>query len=296
MTEKLFLTVATGKSGRGTAELLLKGGHRVRALVHREDDRSRALAEASAEVVVGGLPQPLRDVGGPAGCERRLLLPPDRARPGRGDRDLRAGGHRGGVGSVVNMSQVCARREAVSDAARNHWLCERLLDRTNLITTHIRPTFFAEWLTLWWQKRDGEGCLRLPFGAGRHAPIAVADQSRVIAALLRDPEPHDRASYSLHGPVEMNHYDIAQAMSATLGLPVHYEPITIEEFAEAMAKRGASTYFIQHLTNVAIDYHNGVFAGTDDNVQRISGQAPLSVEQFVVENKTAFETGGPFAF
>ena len=35
-----------------------------------------------------------------------------------------------GVRSVVSMSQVSARREAASNAARQHWLAERLLDRS----------------------------------------------------------------------------------------------------------------------------------------------------------------------
>ena len=41
-------------------------------------------------------------------------------------------------------------------------------------------------------------------GAGRHAPIAGEDQAYVIAALLENPEPHDRKICPLVGPVEMN--------------------------------------------------------------------------------------------
>jgi NAD(P)H dehydrogenase (quinone) len=134
--------------------------------------------------------------------------------------------------------------------------------------------------------------LRLPFGEGRHAPIAAADQSRVIAALLLDPEPHDRAVYTLHGPVEQNHHDIARAMSTTLGIPVHYEPISVEEFARAMLERGHDEHLVQHLSNVAVDYQNGVFAGTNDNVEKLGGHPPLSVEQYVRENISAFETSG----
>lgn len=109
-------------------------------------------------------------------------------------------------------------------------------------------------------ERDGEGYLRLPFGAGRHAPIASADQSRVIAAL---------------------------------GFPVHYEPIGVDEFAAAMTVRGLPAHLVQHLSNVAVDYQNGVFAGMNDNVARIGGRAPLSVDAFVIAHKPAFETSGP---
>ncbi|MFE4831242.1 NmrA family transcriptional regulator [Streptomyces sp. NPDC056672] len=199
-----------------------------------------------------------------------------------------------GVRSVVNMSQISARREAGSNAARHHWLCERLLDRTGLLTAHIRPTFFAEWLTTWWEKRDSQGYLRLPFGDGRHAPITAADQSHVIGALLLDPEPHDRAALTLHGPTELNHYEIARIMSTTLGIPVHYEPVSVEEFASAMTERGLPPHLIQHLSNVAVDSQNGIFAGTNHVVEEIGHRTPLSVEQFVTEHRKDFDTSGPY--
>jgi len=292
MDQRLFLiTAATGRTGGGTAKVLLDGGHRVRVLAHRSDERSRALADAGAEVVFGDLHNlddmtaAVQGVSGAYFCHPIL--------PGLVEATVifAQAATEAGVRSVVNMSQISARREATSNAARQHWLCERLLDRTDLLTAHIRPTFFAEWLTLWWQKRDGEGYLRLPFGDGRHAPIAAADQSRVIAALLLDPLPHNRAAYSLHGPVELDHHEIAAEMAAALGFPVHYEPISVDEFASAMADRSMPAHRIQHLSNVAVDYQHGIFAGTNDIVEKLTGRAPLSVGQFAAS--ADFESSGP---
>ena len=56
MAQKKFLvTGATGASGVHTVEQLLGRGHQVRALAHREDDRSKRLQELGAEVVIGDL-------------------------------------------------------------------------------------------------------------------------------------------------------------------------------------------------------------------------------------------------
>jgi NAD(P)H dehydrogenase (quinone) len=292
--DRLFLvTGAAGRTGRATIDLLLRRGHRVRAMVRQEDERSRALAAAGAEVVradfldLDGMTSALREVSGAYFCYpiREGLI--------EATVNVAQAATEAGVRSVVDMSQISARRAADSNAARQHWLSERVLDRTGLLVTHLRPTFFAEWLTAWWELRDGEGYLRLPFGEGRHAPIASVDQAHVIAAVLADPEPHDRLVYTLHGPVELDHHDIAAMMSGTLGIPVHYEPISVEEFASAMTGRGHSAHLVQHLSNVAVDYRNGVFAGTNDNVEKIGRRVPLSVEQFVVENKSDFDTSGP---
>jgi NAD(P)H dehydrogenase (quinone) len=198
-----------------------------------------------------------------------------------------------GVRSVVNMSQVPARRDGRSSASRAHWLSERLLDRTGLLTTHLRPTFFAEWLMLWWEVRDGEGFLRLPFGTGRHAPIAVADQWPVIAAVLIEPEPHDHAIYPLYGPAELNYDEIADEMASVLGFPVRYEQVTVGEFAAAMAGHGLPAYLVQHLSNVAVDYQRGIFAGSNDLVAKIGGAEPLTVGQFVEHHRPRFDASGP---
>jgi len=54
--DRLFLIAgATGRTGQPTVGLLLGRGYRVRALVHREDERSRQLAADGAEIVVGDL-------------------------------------------------------------------------------------------------------------------------------------------------------------------------------------------------------------------------------------------------
>ncbi|MCC9157911.1 NAD(P)H-binding protein [Streptomyces parvulus] len=292
--DRLFLiTGATGKTGGGATRLLLERGHRVRALVHRNDERSQQLAAAGAEVVVADLHDLDAVTAAMPGVTSAYFCHPIRDGLVEATAYFAQAATDAGVHSVVNMSQISARAGAGSHAAQQHWLCERLLDRTSLLTVHLRPTFFAEWLTMWWERRNGEGYLRLPFGEGRHAPIAAADQARVIAALLLDPERHDRAIYTLHGPAELDHHDIAHAIAATLGIPVHYEPIGIEEFASAMTTRGLPTHLVQHLSNVAVDYRNGIFAGTSDVVAQISGQPPLSVAQFVLENQGAFDTSGP---
>jgi len=56
MSENLFLvTAATGKTGKSAVAALLERGLRVRALVHRVDDRADQLTALGADVVQGDL-------------------------------------------------------------------------------------------------------------------------------------------------------------------------------------------------------------------------------------------------
>jgi uncharacterized protein YbjT (DUF2867 family) len=150
-----------------------------------------------------------------------------------------------------------------------------------------------------------------PFTTGRHAPIAGEDQGRVIAAILQNPEPHRGEVYPLYGPVELTHDEIAGIVGRTLNRKIVYQSMPIEQWAEVVANasvgrparndaaslypeadrvsgRPGSEFLVQHLGEVAIDHTNGVFAGTNDLVEKIGGRAPLTVEAFVAKHRDAF--------
>jgi uncharacterized protein YbjT (DUF2867 family) len=196
------------------------------------------------------------------------------------------------VRSVVNMSQISARREATSNAAQHHWLAERLLDRSALVTTHLRPTFFTFFLNMFWTRDNDEGIYRLPFADGRFAPVDAADQAHVIAAILQNPDPHDRQVYPLVGPEELDWHGIAAKVQATLGIPVRYEPIDIPTFAADLTAGGASEFFVQHISSVAQDYRDGVFAGVNNLVEVIGGVKPITVEDYVAGTRSRFDASG----
>jgi uncharacterized protein YbjT (DUF2867 family) len=293
MASKILITGATGKTGGYAATKLLEQGHDVRTLVHRTGDRADRLAEAGAEVVVGDLLDIHALARATKDVEAVYLTYPIAPGLMEATATLLQAAEENGVGAILNMSQISARREAVSNAARQHWIAERLLDHFSGTVTHIRPTFFAEWLINFWDKTTGE--LRLPFADARHAPIASEDQGRVIAAILENPQPHAGKIYPLYGPVELNHYQIAEAMTRALGRQVTYVPIEIDQFRSTLEQRGLNAHLIQHLTNVAVDYRNGIFAGTNDVVRTLTGIEPLTVEAFVERNKQYFDGSANWA-
>ena len=291
---KTFLvTGATGVVGTYLTHLLLERGHHVRALVHRLDGRSEGLSAVGAQIVEGDLLDldsvcaATRAVDGayfsypiaPGLLEATAIFAQAAA-------DNR-------VGAIVNMSQKPARPEAGSNASRQHWLSERIFNQFPVPATHIKPTFFAEWLIGF---LEDDNALRLPFADGRHAPITGEDQAHVVAAILEAPEGHDDKEYPLYGPVEMNHTEIAEALSEALGQTITYIPISVEEFAQTLTNRGFGAHIVQHLSNVAIDYRNGVFAGTNDIVETIGKRKPTGVVEFAIRNKEFLVDNKPWAY
>jgi uncharacterized protein YbjT (DUF2867 family) len=296
-TEPLYLvTGATGNTGLPTVEFLRARGLRVRAFVHSIDERSKALEDLGAEIVEGDLLDFGSVSAAMVGVHAAYFCYP--IAPGgllQATALFAQAASEAGVHAIVNMSQISARREARSNTAREHWLAERLLDRTAMVTTHLRPTFFMEWLG-WYLVRQGSGgVFRLPFAEARFAPIHGRDQAKVIAAILQNPDPHDRQVYPLFGTEELDYHQIAAKAGATLGIPVRYEPIEIEQFAGGLLAGGATENLTQHLSSVAQDFRDGIFAGTNNLVEAISGSRPWTVEEYVSATREQFDTNGYYA-
>ena len=294
-TNELFLiTGATGKTGAHAVRLLRERSLRVRALVHKLDGRAARLGELGAEVVQGDLLDFPAVSAATAGVTAAYFNYPIAPGLVEATANFVQAASEAGVHSVVNMSQISARREAKSNAARQHWLAERLLDRSALVTTHLRPTFFMEWLNNFGVRAGNEGIFRLPMADVRHAPIAAADQARVIAAILQNPDPHDRQIYPLFGAEELDWHAIAAKVQDTLNIPVRYEPIEISTFAAGLTAAGASAHIVQHLSNVTQDYRDGVFSGINNLVEVIGGTKPTTVEEHVAATRADFDTDGRF--
>ena len=156
------------------------------------------------------------------------------------------------------------------------------------------------------------GLLHVPFGTGRHAPIAAEDQARVIVGIVENPGQHGGKAYPLYGPVEFTYQEIANVLSRVLGKEVQYKQVSIEtmlqmmasggqkppaghnaralygEFEQAPDRRAGDFFVIQHLREVVIDLQNGVFAGTNDLVETIGGRPATTLDAFIDKHRAAF--------
>lgn len=287
----ILVTGATGETGRHTVSALLGQGQSVRALVHKEDDRAEALRDQGAQVMVGDLLEHDDVIRASDGAAAAYFCYP--VRPGliQATAYFADAAKRANLEIVVNMSQISAREDSLSHAARDHWIAERIFDWSGAPTVHLRPTFFAQWL-LYAHTRTtllGEGVIDLPYGQGRHAPIAAEDQARLIAAILVSPAEHAGKTYPLHGPVELDQAGVAAAISKTLGKAIAYRPQTIAQYRQRLEAMGLPQFIIQHFCAIAVDYQNGIFAGEDEIIAKLTGQPPMSVEDFVAAHREAFE-------
>ncbi len=288
--ETYLVTGATGETGRSTVQILLDSGHAVRAMVHREDERAEALRRAGAEVVVGDLFEHDEAIRAAAGTTAAYFCYP--VRPGiiQTTAYFVDAAKRAGLKAVINMSQISAREDSKSHAARDHWIAERIFDWSGVPTVHLRPTFFSQWMLYPFVRKTiiENGIIDLPYGNGCHAPIAAGDQARLIAAILTAPAGHLGKTYTLHGPIELGQAGIAAAIGEVLGRKISYQPLTIPAYRARLETFGLPEFLIQHFCAIAPDYQNGIFSGKDKIIAEVTGKAPMTVQDFVASHRDAF--------
>jgi len=287
----ILVTGAAGKTGVAVVERMLERGFPVRALVRRKDERSAHLESLGAEVVVGDLLD-LNSVRAAVQGVRRIyfVFPPQSELLVEATTIIAVAARDEGVEAVVNMSQIVARQDTKSPLSRQHWLSENILDWANVGAVHVRPTFFAEmFVILGAETIASQGKLYLPYGAEKHAPVAVSDIARVVSVILADPANHVGERYALTGPRNLSMAEAASVISQVLGKPVEYVDLPVEAWGEVLAGvDGMSDSLVTHLKAVAVDHQNGMFRSETDVVERIGGQPPQALDAFIREHRAVF--------
>ena len=225
---------AIGGVGRNVTEFLLAKGHKVRALVRREDERADVLRRLGAEVVKGDLTNLDSMHRAIEGCGRIYFGMSVSAAYLEATINTAAVARHHGVEAFVNMSQMTVSQMSISESTESpqhklHWLAEQALSWSGLPVVTVRPTVFFEgfFLVLAGVSVRTSDALMLPMGGGKISPISAVDVASAVAAILDDPAPHIGQIYDLTGPesADLDHY--ARTFSEALGRPIRYRDVPL---------------------------------------------------------------------
>jgi NAD(P)H dehydrogenase (quinone) len=288
-----FLIVGAGGShgatGNHVARQLLARDLPVRAFVRQVDNRADELRRLGAELAVGDIRDYEAARAALDGVQRAYFTYPIAEGLLEATTTFAAAAKHTGLQSLVNMSQITARPDHASPAARQHWLAERVLDWSGIGVTHLRPPFFLENLVISAATIATEGKMYLPYGHGRHAPIAGEDIARVAVGILTNPDKHIGKAYVPTGPVSLSMAEQAGVLSRVLGRSVEYVDIPVEHWRQVLSQLDSmSPYLVEHLAAVAVSYQHAEFDAVTDVVETIGGAPPQSLEVFVRQHQSLF--------
>jgi uncharacterized protein YbjT (DUF2867 family) len=298
MANLILVTGAAGRVGgigRTVTELLLQQGKAVRAMVRSEDERAQGLRNMGAEVVVGNLLELDSMHRAIDGCDTMYFAMSVSDDYLTATVNTAAVAKHHGVKGFINMSQMTVAQMSVTETTPSpqhklQWLSEQALNWSGLPVVHLRPTVLLEgfFLILTPDSVRQTNQIRLPFGEGKTSPVATEDVARVIAALLANPQPHLGKIYHLTGPQSENMDFYAREYSKALGRTITYQDIPVEPWREGLLQRGLPAHLVNHLATMADLHRAGRYDRMSDEVFTLSGQKPLSMQEFVRKNAAIF--------
>jgi uncharacterized protein YbjT (DUF2867 family) len=155
---------------------------------------------------------------------------------------------------------------------------------------HVPPTVLLEGFFLIFTPDSvrESNQIRLPFGEGKTSPVAVEDVARVVAALLANPQPHIGKIYHLTDPQSENMHFFAQEYSKALGRTITFQDIPVEPWRDGLLERGLAVHLVNHLATMVDLHRAGRYDRMSDDVLTLTGQAPLSMQEFVRKNAATF--------
>jgi uncharacterized protein YbjT (DUF2867 family) len=302
VTSPLHLITGAGGGAGGVSRLVveqLRGrGERVRALVHRDDDRAHPLRELGAEVVVGDLTDPRNVVDAMTGVDRlffSMSVSPDYLQATVVV--AAAALEHGRLEVLVNMSQMTVSQMTLTSTEesrqhRLHWLAEHVLNWSRAPVVHIRPTVFLDnplFTLLAVPSLRERNVLALPFGTGRTSPIAASDVARVVSTVLVDPADRVGHVYELTGPESLDIDGLAAQYARALHRPITGTDIPYDTWVEEVLKPlGLPPHVQQHIATMARLHRAGRYDRATSDVEKVTGGPALTVEQYIAANPELF--------
>jgi uncharacterized protein YbjT (DUF2867 family) len=284
-----------GAIGRHLTKMLLEKGHRVRALVRREDERAEDLRRMGAEVMLGDLTDLASMHKAIAGVKRIYFGMSLSAAYLEATVNIAAVARHHGVEAFVNMSQMTVTQMSITETTDSpqhklHWLAEQALAWSGLPVITMRPTVFLEsfFLRLAAAGIRGSDELVLPLGSSRTSPISSIDVAQAVAIVLDDPAPHIGHIYNLTGYESADLHYYAGVFSEALGRTIHYHDVPVSAWTEKLLGFGLPAHMVNHLGTMAKLHVEGRYDRMTDDFFKLTGKQPMTVHDFVRSHTADF--------
>jgi uncharacterized protein YbjT (DUF2867 family) len=277
----ILVTGATGAVGTRVAGGLVRLGVPVRAFV-RDAKRASELTALGVSIVEGDLTRPESVTPALDGVDAAFLLTPRGPHQAEMETTFIDAARVAGVSLLVKHSAVGADPEA-RGLASAHGLAERHLAHSGIPYRVVRPTQFMQNYLRWTPPIATAGALVLPL-VDPDVEVNLVDVEDVAAVevVLVTGGGDDGGIYTATGPELLTYAGVAARFSRAAGVNIPLRVPSVAEYQLEMSKAG---YPQAAITNVA-DYFSTLRAGqtaltvTTDDVLRVTGHGPRSVEQF----------------
>lgn len=284
----ILVSGATGTVGSKVVSALIDKGAAVRVGV-RSPDKVQGLAEKGVQVVKLDLSDP--KTFGPAfdGTNHFFML--NILHPGAVEEGNRVtdAAKAAGIEHVVKLSALGCDMEPGIQLGRWHRAIEKHIEASGMGWTFLRPNNFMDnFTTFWGQPIKEQGKIFMPLGDGAVSYVDSRDVAAIAVAALTEAG-HQGKAYEITGSEALTLHQVAEILGKGIGKEIAYVDIPEEAAAEAMTEMGMPEFLVAALAELNALDKAGFAAGTTDHIRQVTAKDPITFEQWVADNKSAYE-------
>lgn len=167
---------------------------------------------------------------------------------------------------------------------RQHWEVEKILESSGQPFVVLRPNAFMQTLIgqILIPGVRATGAVANALGTSGISFIDARDVGECAAVTLLCDE-WDGQALVLTGPRSVTYREIADALGHAAGVPVPCNDITPADIGVMMKARGLPEWEAEHFEEMYEMFRRGESEFVSDDVRRLSGHEPRSVEAYVAE-------------
>ncbi len=290
MNQKVLITGATGQVGSRTIDRLQSEKDIQVVAAVRSPQKAVALSRRGIATVALDLDDESTHLPALQGVDRLFLLTGYTVDMLRQSKALLDNARKAGVQHVVHLG-ACGRDDTTVAHWAWHQLVERYIEWAGFSFTHLRPeTFMQNLLSYGGEKSIKNGVVNAFVAGARLSWVDIDDVAQVAALALAHPELHRGNTYRL-GYDAVTFGELAEKLTAIVGQPFRYQPLSPEVFLEAMKSAGAEMAYMNCVYDHWKRYAAGTIPGADDtfdNFPSITGRQPATLSDFILRHKADF--------
>jgi NAD(P)H dehydrogenase (quinone) len=276
----IFITGATGKTGRAILDALAKQEVPVKALVRSHKDANHLAVFTNCEFVIGDLREPTGFASALEGIDSVYYICPN-VSPDEAEIGL----HLITLAKKYQVNHFCYHsvlHPHVEDMP-HHWQkmrMEELLFKSDINFTILQPCAYMQNILGGWDKIK-EGKYSVPYRTtARLSIVDLQDVAAAAAKVLTQPG-HENAVYELAGPQALSQQEVAGELSVALGISVKAIEQPREIWHQSAEKSGMNGYAIQTLLKMFEYYDQYGLVGNPNTLKNLLGHEPTSFQQFL---------------
>lgn len=284
---KILITGATGQVGSKTIDFLLSNSDIEIIAAVRSQEKAAAFDEKGISSVIFDFDDELTHLPALKDIDRVFVVTGYTVDMLRQSKIFLDNAKKAGVQHVVHLG-ACG----PDDTTVGHWawhqLVERYIEWCGFSFTHLRPeTFMQNILSYGGKKSIEDGVIKAYVEGARLSWVDVEDVAKVAAEALMHPEVHQGQTYRL-GYDAATFNELANMMTAIVGKPFRYEPVSPDVFLQLMINAGADMAYMSCVYDHWKRYAAGTIPGADDtfdNFHEITGCQPTKWVDFIGKHK-----------